>query len=118
MLKRLENLHILFWLVKDLCWCLVFKGLGVAMVIPTFFIAVYIAVKSYKKSISDFVHNMAVLCWISANSVWMITEFYKMEDNFFGTGLHGKYVAAVFFVIGIVIPFVYYIHRLYQKFIT
>lgn len=118
MLKRLENLHILFWLVKDLCWCLVFRGLGIAMVIPTFSIAVYIAVKSFTKSISDFVHNMAVLCWITANSIWMITEFYKMEDNFFDTGLKGKYVATFFFATGIIIPLFYYVHRLYQKLIA
>ena len=118
MLRRLENLHILFWLVKDLCWCLVFKSLGVAMVVPTFSIAVYIAVKSYRNSISDFVHNMAVLCWISANSIWMITEFNKMEDDFFGSGLPGKNIAASFFALGIVIPLLYYTRRLYQKIIA
>ena len=115
MLKRLENLHILFWLVKDLCWCMVFRGLGVAMAVPTVLIAVVVAVVSYRKSLSDFVHNMAVLCWITANSIWMVTEFYKMEDNFFGTEIRGKYIAAAFFCLGIFIPMIYYSNRLYRK---
>jgi len=46
-LKRIENLHIIFWLVKDTCWMLELKWLGLAMMIPTVGLAVYFVVKTW-----------------------------------------------------------------------
>ena len=44
--RSLENLHVLFWLVKDICWCIGFKPLGVAMIFPTLIVAIYIMIKN------------------------------------------------------------------------
>jgi hypothetical protein len=92
-LRKLENLHILFWLVKDICWCIGFKPLGVAMVFPTLIVAIYITWKN--RSIhSELAHNLAVIFWITANSMWMVFEFMERDEELknyclipFGTGL-------------------------------
>ena len=42
--RKMENLHILFWLLKDISWCLAWKPLGIAMIFPTLIMAVVIAV--------------------------------------------------------------------------
>ena len=41
--RKMENLHIVFWLFKDLAWCMIWKPLGIAMIFPTFIISVIIA---------------------------------------------------------------------------
>ena len=42
-LRAGENFHILLWLLKDLCWIMDFKVLGMIMVVPTVAMAVWIA---------------------------------------------------------------------------
>lgn len=51
-----------------------YKLLGACMIIPTVFLAFFLAIKTY--STRDFYINMAILFWISANSYWMIMEFF------------------------------------------
>ena len=31
--RKMENLHIVFWLFKDVAWCMVWKPLGIAMIL-------------------------------------------------------------------------------------
>lgn len=86
-----ENLHIPFWLVKDTCWALEFKTLGVLMIIPTFTLAIMIAWKT-RKQMKEFLPNASIAMWITANSIWMCDEFFLLgikETCFipFGTGL-------------------------------
>lgn len=33
--RKLENLHIVLWLIKDLCWAMLWKPLGLIMIVPT-----------------------------------------------------------------------------------
>ena len=91
--RKMENLHILFWLVKDTCWCLNYKWLGIVMVFPTLLVAFLICWRT-RHLISEFTHNLAIIFWISANSLWMISEFFEWGDEFrywslipFGCGL-------------------------------
>jgi hypothetical protein len=74
-LSRFDNMHILFWLVKDMSWCLMSKTVGTLMIAPTILIALIILWRS-RDHITSFVHNLAVLFWISANSLWMLGEMY------------------------------------------
>ena len=74
-LSRFDNMHILFWLVKDMCWCLMSKSIGTIMIAPTITIALIILYRS-REHLTSFVHNLAVLFWISANSMWMLGEMY------------------------------------------
>ena len=32
--RKMENMHIIFWLFKDISWCMVWKVLGIAMILP------------------------------------------------------------------------------------
>lgn len=98
-IREYENLHIVFWLIKDTCWVSDFKIAGLIMVIPTVIMAFYIAWKSRLEQ-ADLFHNLAVCCWILANCVWMIGEFYY-ED---GTRLYAK----IFFVLGLLFIGYYY----------
>jgi hypothetical protein len=41
--RKMENLHIVFWLFKDIAWCMFWKPLGVVMIIPTLAISIIIA---------------------------------------------------------------------------
>jgi hypothetical protein len=73
--RLLENLHLPLWIVKDTCWMLQLKWLGVLMVGPTIVMAIYIAYTS-RKSAMRLWPNLSVLCWICANSTWMLGEFF------------------------------------------
>lgn len=98
-IRNSENLHILLWLIKDTFWCLTLKTPGLIMIIPTLSLAIYITWKT-KETYSELMHNLAICCWISANSIWMIGEF------FFEDGLRNY--AIVFFIIGLIIIGFYY----------
>ncbi|HEX4887886.1 MAG TPA: hypothetical protein VFV37_07570, partial [Luteibaculaceae bacterium] len=55
------------------------KPLGLAMIAPTVGVAVWLLARSW----SDFeerMHNLAVCCWIAANSIWMTGEFFEVES--------------------------------------
>jgi len=38
--RKLENLHIVFWLFKDISWCMIWRELGILMIIPTLSVAI------------------------------------------------------------------------------
>ncbi len=80
-LRGLENLHVLFWLIKDICWCIAFRPLGIAMIFPTLSIAVYIMWKN-RRNVAELAHNIAIALWIIANSMWMVLEFFGLDDAY------------------------------------
>ena len=107
-LRRMENLHILFWLIKDLSWCLIFKEMGIAMVVPTFVIAVWICWKN-RDIKSELCHNLAIVFWITANGYWMISEFFEFDTMVMWRNVTGKNLALIPFIIGLLILVYYYI---------
>lgn len=104
-IKKHENLHIVFWLIKDSCWMLKLKLLGVIMVVPTVAIACLIVYVSRKTM--DIYLNLAVLCWICANSYWMCIEFFTDERY--------RFFAAIPFALGFVFVAIYYGKLLLKK---
>ena len=40
--RKMENLHIVFWLFKDLAWCMIWKPLGITMIFPTLLVSILI----------------------------------------------------------------------------
>lgn len=78
--RKMENLHILFWLIKDICWCMIFKALGIAMIFPTLAIALFIAWRT-RHIVAELTHNIAIALWIFANSMWMISEFMGVDEK-------------------------------------
>jgi len=106
--RKMENLHIVFWLFKDISWCMTWRVLGIAMIIPTLTVAIVIAWRT-REFKSELAHNLAIAFWISANSVWMISEFFGFDTMPVWYGLEGKHIALIPFIIGILILAWYYI---------
>ena len=100
--RKMENLHIVFWLIKDLSWCMVWKPLGLLMILPTITIAIILCWRN-RKDVAETAHNLAIVFWIIANSYWMTSEFFKFEAlRLFGTYTY-KNLAVIPFAIGILI---------------
>ena len=99
--RWIENGHIFLWLIKDTCWAMVWRPGGIFMIFPTLSVAIYIMWKSRHER-SELFHNLAVCLWITANSFWMVTEFFNIDKEY-------KKYAVVIFFIGILLLLVYYI---------
>jgi len=103
--RKFENLHILFWLFKDISWAMLWKPIGVLMLAPTLILAIMITIRT-KKLKSEFFHNLAVVFWITANGYWMISEFFWPDHDYL------RYYSAIPFVIGIFCIAYYYLVEL------
>ena len=106
--RKMENLHIVFWLFKDISWCMLWQVLGIAMAVPTLSVAIYIAWRT-RKIKSELAHNLAVTFWIAANSYWMVSEFYGFDEMPIWSGYEGKHLAMLPFLSGVLILMYYYL---------
>ena len=111
--RKMENLHIVFWIFKDISWCMgtqfaFFKYLGVAMIIPTLIIAFIIMLRT-KNIVSEFCHNLAIAVWIMANSYWMISEFFQFDAKVIYDQITCKHLAMIPFSIGVIVLMYYYL---------
>ncbi len=106
--RRMENLHIVFWLLKDIGWCLIWKPLGIFMIIPTLVIAIIIAWRT-RVMMSELCHNLAITFWISANSYWMISEFLEFDALTVYGWITYKHLALIPFFIGVFCLVYYYV---------
>jgi uncharacterized membrane protein (GlpM family) len=91
-LRANENVQVVLWLLKDLCWLMEYRVAGLLMVAPTVAMAVHIAWRS-RADQQDLFHALAVILWIMANSTWMLGDF------FFGG--HGHGLAQALFLTGL-----------------
>ncbi|MEO7309743.1 MAG: hypothetical protein ABIX01_05055 [Chitinophagaceae bacterium] len=106
--RMMENLHIVFWLFKDLSWCLVWKPIGIVMIFPTLIISLVIGWRT-RHIVSERCHNMAISIWICANSYWMLSEFFGFDSKIVTGTIIYKHLAVIPFVIGICILGYYYL---------
>jgi hypothetical protein len=106
--RKMENLHIIFWLFKDIAWCMVWKPLGIIMIFPTLVISIIIAWRT-RKMMSELCHNLAITVWITANSYWMISEFAGFDTNHLFGNFTYKHLAIIPFGIGILFLAFYYL---------
>ena len=100
-----ENMHIPLWLLKDTCWMMEWRWLGICMVVPTVLMAIYIMLKS--KGYNEFYINLAICFWIIANSYWMCSEFFGFVEH--------KNLAGIPFIFGMIAVSVYYIKQAKKK---
>ncbi len=107
--RKMENLHIVFWLIKDISWCMLWRPLGIAMIVPTLLIAIVISWQT-RQYMSELCHNLAITFWISANSYWMISEFFHFETITITGNITFKHVALIPFFAGIFFLAFYYIY--------
>ncbi|HRH38853.1 MAG TPA: hypothetical protein PK760_10935, partial [Flavobacteriales bacterium] len=105
-LRAGENLHIVFWLMKDLCWVSDFKLLGMIMIVPTLAMAIWIAWRS-REDIGELLHSLAVVFWIMANGTWMTGEFFYNDGT--------RPIAIGFFIAGLLTLLPYYGYVLPRK---
>jgi hypothetical protein len=76
------------------------------MIIPTMSVAILITWQT-RYIISEFLHNVAVILWITANCTWMIGEFYGWDENLIGPyGL--RQFSLIPFILGLLVLFYYY----------
>ena len=107
--RKMENLHIVFWIFKDISWCLFWKPLGILMIIPTLFISIVILYNT-RKMVSELCHNIAITVWIMANSYWMVSEFLGFDEHIiYGTIIY-KHLALIPFFIGVLALAYYYLY--------
>jgi hypothetical protein len=64
--RKMENLHIVFWLFKDVAWCMVWKPLGIIMIFPTLIVSILIAWRT-REYVSELCHNLSITVWITAS---------------------------------------------------
>jgi hypothetical protein len=105
--RRVENLHILLWLIKDACWAVNWRVLGTVMIIPTLFVAILITWQT-RHILSELIHNLVVTLWITANCTWMVGEFFGWDEGLWGDiGL--RQLTVIPFSIGLLILAYYYL---------
>jgi hypothetical protein len=104
-LRKYENIHIPLWLLKDTCWMMEWKTMGVIMIVPTIFVAALLAWRTRKDE--EFFVNLAILCWIMANAFWMCCEFFDY--------LQYKDFAGIGFIAGAISISAFYFKRLKNK---
>jgi hypothetical protein len=106
--RKMENLHIVFWLFKDVAWCMVWKPLGIVMIFPTLIVSIIIAWRT-RQFVSELCHNLAITIWITANSYWMISEFMGFDTHTLFGSFTMKHLAIIPFSIGLLILGFYYL---------
>jgi hypothetical protein len=107
--RKMENLHIVFWLFKDVAWCMVWRPLGIVMIFPTLIVAIVIAWRT-RQYMSELCHNLAITVWITANSYWMISEFVGFDTKPLFGAYSYKHLAIIPFSIGIIMLAYYYLY--------
>jgi hypothetical protein len=105
--RRFENLHIVFWLMKDISWCMLWRAFGVFMIMPTLGAAIFITWRA-RADRADLAHNLAVVFWISANAWWMITEFFEFDETPLWFGISGRHWSMLPFLLGAFVLLRYY----------
>ena len=107
--RKMENLHIVFWLFKDIGWCLVWRPLGISMIFPTLIIAIVIAWRT-RHLMSELCHNLAITLWIFANSYWMISEYFHFDELPVTDSITFKHLALIPFLLGVLLLAYYYLY--------
>jgi len=104
-IRKFENLHIVFWLIKDTCWMLELRWLGTIVMFPTLFLAIYLVIKTI--GTPNVLINISIFFWIFANSFWMMMEFFNHN--------HYKNYASIPFALGFVFVAIFYIKHEFKK---
>lgn len=107
--RKMENLHIVFWIFKDIGWCLIWKPLGIVMIFPTLIISIVIAWRT-RHMMAELMHNLAITLWILANSYWMSTEFLGIDSLTVYGSITFKQMALIPFLSGVACLAYYYLY--------
>lgn len=86
---------------------MIWKELGIIMIVPTLSIAIWIAWKNSSIK-SELAHNLAIVFWITANAYWMISEFLGFDEMHVWREYTGKHLALIPFITGVLVLLYYY----------
>jgi len=89
----LEHFHSLLWLLKDMCWLLLWPIVGPIILVPTVGLAVFISWKSFSDRF-QFFQNLSIMFWLSANATWLVGELFYNDTT--------RPYALVFVILGLV----------------
>jgi len=89
---------------------MIWEVLGIAMIFPTLIISIVIAWRT-RAMRSELAHNLAISFWITANSLWMIAEFFGFDEMVIWHGFEGKHLALIPFAVGASILLYYYLFQ-------
>jgi len=78
----LETAHIPLWLIKDVCWLMTYRTVGIVFAVPTIIVAIIMAFITYSDK-DRFLPNVSIAFWIIANANWMVAEFYEFDTRFY-----------------------------------
>jgi hypothetical protein len=114
-IRKYENLHIVFWLLKDMSWCMGWKTLALVMIFPTLCVAFMVLLYLWNKKTERY-HNLAVLSWIIANSYWMSTELFQFDKIISPLGGYTfEQLAIIPFASGLMLILGYHLSRLFNS---
>ncbi len=87
-----ENIHIFFWLGKDVAWNGLIQPMWVIFVIPTFLVALDFVITSLfnKYTVIDHAHYVSVMLWVMGNAIWACGElWFANYDDAYSLTSHG-----------------------------
>jgi hypothetical protein len=79
------------------------------MIAPTFIISLVILWRT-RRIVAELCHNAAISIWIAANSYWMCTEFFGIDEVIVYKEWTMKHLAVIPFVIGLLFVGYYYLY--------
>lgn len=100
--RQLDIIHVPLWIIKDTCWMMEFKALGVLMIIPTISVAIILCYKS-RNYLQRLLLNGSVLCWVSANALWMLNDFFDLNIH---------WLSLMLFSLGLIVVAIYVYFRI------
>ena len=83
--RGLDNIHIYFWITKDLCWVQSWFIAGVIIGSMACLYALFLTFRAaiWRKSISEFWIKMSEFMWLFSNFWWMIGELHDDHHGYF-----------------------------------
>lgn len=81
-IRRLEAVELLFWLLKDAGWVLLFPALSMPAAFVAMCLEACLLLLQWKVEPTDLlVHRMVVFVWLTGNTTWMTSELLFMPSR-------------------------------------
>jgi hypothetical protein len=98
-IRKVENLHVFLWLLKNLSWCGLWRLLGMSMALPALFIAVLDRMAYAQSRVGMRTQRRGVL---------LDLRQHHLDDGEFYFNDHSRKLASGFFYCGMVLLISYY----------
>jgi hypothetical protein len=79
------------------------------MIFPTLIVSILIAWRT-REYVSELCHNLSITVWITANSYWMLSEFFGFDTHILFGSYTMKHLAIIPFSLGLLILGYYYLY--------